>query len=85
MKRIHATYLIVTVLLFAGCPSNDGGGGVSLEQRYNEATQISSPTSRANRLLEVARDYYSAGHPAGGQKALAPAFAAARESEDAFV
>ena len=85
MKRIHTTYLLVAVLLLAGCPgSDDGGNEVSLEQRYNEALLISSPTSKANRLIEVARDYYAAGDTAGGQKALDAAFAAASESEEAL-
>jgi len=83
-KRAHwiASYLFI-VLLFAGCPGSDSGGGdgVSLRQRYQEALKISSPTSRANRLIEVARDQHAAGDTTGARTSLDDAYAAAGEGE----
>ena len=76
----------IALLTFCGCPSDDGGGGgasgPSLQERFQTAMNISSPTSRANQLIDVARDQNAAGDATGMRTSLDNAFAAASEGDD---
>jgi hypothetical protein len=87
LQRLFSfTCLALAVLALAGCPSSDSGGGdgMSLQQKYQNALNISNATSRANKLIEVGREYNSAGDTANAQKALDAAFKAAGEGTDAL-
>ena len=84
LQRIFTySFLAIAVTILAGCPSGGGGGGgKSLQQKYQEALNIASPTSRANRLIEVARDQHAAGDINGVRTSLDAAFTAASEGSD---
>ena len=81
MRHFYNCLIILMLAVsLSGCPGGDDEG-VSLQDRYNQAQAIGNAGTRANQLIDVARDFYAAGDSAGGQKALDEAFEAAGEAE----